>query len=352
MPLNLERRPGRPTWYIRGTLAGRKIRESTGVTRKADAELIRAQREREILDEITLGRRATYTFADAVIAYLEANGDRRFLDRILAHFGPERRLHTITNESAHAAARALYPDAAPATQNRQVITPISAVYMRAALDDIVPPRRFRKLAQPKGRRTRWLDPLEAERLLEAAAPHLLPILMFLIGTGARPNEALTLTRDRLHLEAGQAWLTETKTDRPRMVRFPARTAAVLEAMPEREIPEVFATPKGRAYIVSKHRGGQISAAFRAACDLAGLGRDVTPYTLRHTWATWHSAQTGDLAELMDLGGWSKADMALHYRKAAPDDLGPRLFDLGWNFTKAARPIQDRRARPMRLATTT
>ena len=79
-------------------------------------------------------------------------------------------------------------------------------------------------------------------------------------------------------------------------------------------------------------GGQIAAGFNKARASAGLGRDVTPHTCRHTWATWHFAVQKDFVRLMVEGGWSKADMALRYTKLAPLDLANQLADFGWHFS--------------------
>jgi len=72
---------------------------------------------------------------------------------------------------------------------------------------------------------------------------------------------------------------------------------------------------------------------RQIADLAGLGADVTPHVLRHTWATWFYSQTRDFGGLLDLGGWRKADMAQRYRKIAPADLPARLMAHGWDYTQ-------------------
>ena len=334
--LRLYRRPGSEIWYLRGTVAGQRVYESSGTGERRRAEILRARREAELLDRHTFGRPATLTFAEAALAYLEAGGEARFLGRLIEYFGPRRRLVEIDNAAAQRAAGALYPGAAWSTINRQVIVPISAVY-RFAGDD-VPQRTFRKLRPPHrgaGQRFRWLTPEEAERLIAAAAPHLVPVVLFLLGTGARTGEALALTRDRLHLATGEAWLEDTKTGDPRMVRTPPRVTA---ALAEAELPEagqIFRTPKGRGYVIRANGGGQIAQAFAQARTAAGLGRDVTPHVLRHTWATWFYAQTAAFGELMDLGGWQKADTCNRYRKPAPLDLPGRLLAHGWDFTGQA-----------------
>ena len=80
MPIQLVRRPKSPNWIIRGTLRGIRIEESTGTHNRRVAEEIRAKRESEILAQSVYGRRATSTFAEAALSYLETGGNKRFLE--------------------------------------------------------------------------------------------------------------------------------------------------------------------------------------------------------------------------------------------------------------------------------
>jgi hypothetical protein len=84
MPIRLVRRPKSPNWILRGTL---RVEESTGTDNKKVAEEIRAKREAEILAQSVYGRRATATFAEAALSYLENGGNKRFLDKVISHFG-------------------------------------------------------------------------------------------------------------------------------------------------------------------------------------------------------------------------------------------------------------------------
>jgi hypothetical protein len=87
MPIRLIRRTKSPNWIIRGTLRGIRIEESTGTDNKKVAEEIRAKREAEILAQSVYGRRATATFAEAALSYLENGGNKRFLDKVISYFG-------------------------------------------------------------------------------------------------------------------------------------------------------------------------------------------------------------------------------------------------------------------------
>lgn len=352
MPLTLFKRKdkdGRPSgnWYIRGTIAGQSVYESTGLGDKKAAEIVRAKIESDLIQRASLGTRGTLTFAEAAVTYMEAGGETRFLTPLLLHFGEKTRLVDIDNSALNKAAKAIQPDAAPATVNRQIVTPISAVYNLAADDGHVPPRRFRRRKEPEGK-IRWLTPDEAESLLECCEPHLLPIVAFLLGTGCRTSEALALTAEHLHLETRQALIPHSKNGTLKMVEFPTRTKRILAAAGLPEAGTVLRTPKGQAYKLKTGSGGQIEAAFTKARKAARLGPDVTPHTLRHTFATWHYAVNKDLLLLMERGGWKKSDMALRYAKLAPTDLPGKLLDFGWDYRTNSEEIQDVKPRKMRV----
>lgn len=347
MPLSLFRRsPGGP-YYVRGTVARGRVYESTGLRDKRQAQAWANRREAQLLERHALGPRATYTFAEAALAYLQAGGEGRFLGPILDHFGPDQKLAEIDNAALHRAAAALYPQAAPATVNRQLITPVSAIANLAAENGLAEARRFRRL-RARGIRTRWLDPAEAERLLEAAAPHLRPILAALLGGGCRVSEALAVRAEDWHAATGEIWIAESKNGWPRMAQVPARARDMILEGTRGGPGPLFRTPKGDAYTLRRNGGGQIEAAFKRAREAAGLGPEVTPHVLRHTWATWYCAATRDFGRMLDLGGWRTPATAERYRKAAPADLAGRLVAHGWTFDQLGRdlpPIADPGAEP-------
>jgi hypothetical protein len=189
MPLKLIRRPGRPHWYMHGTVRGIATRESTGVTDKQAAEEIGSQREWEIIKRSVFGAEATATFIAAAVSYLEVKGDtfsqndRNYLKPIIDHIGSVP-LAKIDQAFIERTARTLYPNVSPATLNRQAFTPIAAVLNHAAKRGLCSHRVIERPEQPKGR-VRWLTVDEAERLIDACSSHLRPLVVFLLGTGAR-----------------------------------------------------------------------------------------------------------------------------------------------------------------------
>jgi integrase len=320
MSLKLKRRAGRPHWYIFGTVRGVSIRESTRVADHKTAEAIRARREWEIIQRSVFGAEATATFVGAAVSYLEAGGERTYLKPIIARIGsaPLAKIDQVLIERT---ARSLYPNAAPSTLNRQAFTPIAAVLNHAAKRGLCARRVIERPPQPKGR-VRWLTFEEAERLLDACAEHLRPLVMFLLGTGARLSEALYLDWREVDLAQAHVTFLETKNGEARGVPLHARLANALRALRHRN-GSVFRTGAGRPYAEKESGGGQIKTAFRGASRRAGI-TDFTPHDCRHTWATWHYAANRDLIALMKLGGWKSERMVLRYAHVNVSQLAPSI----------------------------
>jgi integrase len=320
MSLKLKRRPGRPHWYVHGTIRGVTVRESTGVADQKVAETIRARREWEIIQRSVFGPEATATFVGAAVSYLEAGGEKTYLKPIIARIGSTP-LAKIDQALIEKTARALYPNGSPATLNRQAFTPIAAVLNHAAARGMCAKRIVERPEQPKGR-VRWLTFDEAERLLNACSEHLYPLVMFLLGSGARLSEALYLDWREVDLANAHVTFLDTKNGEHRGVPLHARLVAVLRNLRHRR-GRVFRTPAGIGYAEKESGGGQIKTGFRGACRRAKI-KDFTPHDCRHTWATWHYAANRDLVALMKLGGWKSERMVLRYAHVNVSQLAPSV----------------------------
>jgi integrase len=340
MSLKLKRRAGRPHWYIFGTVRGVSIRESTRVADHKAAEAIRARREWEIIQRSIFGAEATATFVGAAVSYLEGGGERTYLKPIIARVG-SMPLAKIDQAFIEKTARALYPNASPATLNRQAFTPIAAVLNHAAKRGLCARKTVERPAQPKGR-VRWITFEEAERLLTACSPHLRPLVMFLLGTGARMSEALYLDWREVDLAGAHVTFLDTKNGEHRGIPLHARLVNELRGLRHPQ-GRVFRTNTGLPYAEKESGGGQIKTAFRGACRRAGLA-DFTPHDCRHTWATWHYAANRDIVALMKLGGWKSERMVLRYAHVNVAQLAASIDAglAGWTAPNPHQPIRRQR----------
>jgi hypothetical protein len=96
MPLKIIRRHGSPNWYLRGTVRGISVDESAGTDDRPTAEALRIKREAELLHRSVHGRRATATFLEAAVSYMESGGETRFIDRLVGPF----RHHAVVADRA------------------------------------------------------------------------------------------------------------------------------------------------------------------------------------------------------------------------------------------------------------
>jgi len=352
MPLNLYKRPKTPNWIMRGTVRGQSIEETTGTTDRKAAEAIRIQREKELLDRSVYGERVTITFAEAAFDYLKYGGrggdggEKRFLRQLADHFGSTL-LHKIGQDEIDRAAMKLYPNAGPGTRNRQAYGPMAAILRHAARKGWCATPVLRRPSQPKGK-LRWLKPEEADRLIDACAPHLRPLVIFLIYTGARAGEAVWLDWSNVALANRQVTFPQTKNGMPRSVPLHRRVCEALNGSNQRSGP-VFLTHKGQPYGAPSKEddadtsaGSRISSAFFTACKRAGLcwpaldkngnpkfKTDVTPHACRHTWASWHYQENRDLTALQALGGWKSVDMVLRYAHTNVENHAESIDALPW-----------------------
>ncbi|MGH6978209.1 MAG: tyrosine-type recombinase/integrase [Brevundimonas sp.] len=320
MPLQLKRRHGSPSWYLRGSVRGLIVDESTGTSDRKAAEEILALRHAELLKRSVHGDSATRTFAEAALSYMETGGEKAHLAPLLKAIG-KKPLGSIGQAEIDAVAKKLKPTAAPSTLNRHIYTPVAAVLHHAARKRWCDKPVIARPKEPKGR-IRWISHEEAEALIEAAAPHIRPLVVFLLSTGARLSEALYLDWRNVNLSACHVEFLDTKNGEARGVPLHPRAVAELANLPHRTgavfrraLPYETATgkkrPLGEAYEVRTGGGGQIKTAWAGMCKRAGIS-NFTPHDCRHTWATWHYRANRDLTALMELGGWKSAAMVMRY----------------------------------------
>jgi integrase len=330
--------PEKCDWRVDFRVEGRRVRRTLGIREKS-LRTLAVDRARDLYRQCwneaveDAKREKSPTFKEAAELYVQRGGEARFLPRIVKHFGPRLRVDEISEIDMARAARILYPHAKPETVRRQLKVPIKAVLNFAA------GRRREKI--PDSRRTRWLTPEEAERLLVVAAEpwkiglrdpqrQTLRKIAFMLGTGAGPGETMSALGEDWNPDTKEWWLRGTKTVyRSRFVRLPERTVELIGEIPA-EGP-AFPAPNGQPYVFTKNRGGQMAAAFNKVRDAAGLDPSAVPYSLRHSWACWHFSQCKDWGALLDQGGWHRSDTANRYRKITPSDLGHRLLAHGWDF---------------------
>lgn len=288
-------------WTIRGTYLRQYINRSAQTSDKRIAAKLLAK----VKDEIERGcyaRPDAPTFASAALSYMQAGGERRYLEPLLHHFG-ERPLAHITQADIDAAAVAVFPNASAATRNRQAYTPISAVLRHAGVTI--------GLRRPKGAagesRLTWLTLDDAFALLASATDlngRLGALCTFLLYTGCRLGEALRLEPTDLDLSRGFAYVGRTKNGDPRPVHLPPVAVAALAGLPL-DGRNVFGFAKG----------GAIYSLLTVAAARAGvtIPERVAFHIFRHTYGAWMRRYGKlDTSGLVGTGAWKSRAAAAVY----------------------------------------
>ena len=250
---------------------------------------------------------------------------------------PTSQSRRSTRPSCVASRQCSIPNVKPLTVHRQLHTPVLAVINKAR--DQWNSIRVKVKDEPA---KTWLTPEKAERLLVAANseevvgswdPHrrTLQKIAFMLGSGAGPGEMFAVSAEDILHATHEVDIKKDKTEyRPRLVHVASRAWRLMGTLPA--TGPAFLAPSGKPYTPRRRGGGQMSAAFKTVREAAGLGPEVKPYTLRHTWATWFHAQHRDVIMLRHRGGWANDRMVMRYVKLPPADLVEQMKGHGWDLT--------------------
>jgi integrase len=229
-------------WYATGTIAGQRIRKSLGTSDRQTAAEIAAQFEAGLWKRYVYGDAAVRTFEEAALSYMNQGGEPRFLAPLLIRF-KGRAIGSIKPGELREAALALYPQAAPATRNRQAIVPARAVINHAAslgwcqtiTARLFPSGRSQK-HQPVDRD--WIDAFMTQADADGL-PHLSGIVLFMHQTAARRSEAVRLMGDHIDLDQRVAVLERTKTSQHSVRHLTAELVLRIAALDPRAGQPVF-----------------------------------------------------------------------------------------------------------------
>jgi integrase len=247
---------------------------------------------------------------------LREGKDKRFVDRLIEHFG-DKPLAEITRQSIEDAAFSIYPNASAATRNRQVFTPMSAILHHADVDI-----RLRRPTGSNGaRREFFFQPEQAEAIINAAAerrPEFALFLTFLLYTGLRLSEAARVQVEDVELQHATAFCGKTKNGEPRRVHLPPPLVAALANHP-RGLDR-----KGKLFQVTKT--SRIYTYLEEAAQAAGvhIPDGVAFHAFRHTYGAWMRRYAGlDTTGLVATGAWKSHDAARRYEHAVTSEEAQR-----------------------------
>lgn len=291
MPIKLYRRG--KVWHYRGTVAGRRLRGSTQSTSKEVAQRVCADLEQREWKGRLDGPGAVVTFAQAVMMYRQAEKSDRFVLPILNHWR-DTLVKNITPGAIRDSAIVLYPNAGPATRNRQVIVPTQAIINHAAerqLCSHIRVKRFPVVRKEKTPATwAWVQAFMAH----ATKPNLAGLACFMFLTGARVSEALSVRWSDVDFQKRRVLIRQTKIGEERWAHMPDELVAALAKIP-RDDETVFSF-KSR---------GNCKTQWAVAIKRAGIA-PLSYHACRHGFATGLLDKGVSPMTVAKRGGWKNA----------------------------------------------
>jgi integrase/recombinase XerD len=227
---------------------------------------------------------------------------------------------------------ALHPPLSASSAGRAVVAVrgLHRFAFREGLTAADPAREVRPPV-PARRLPKAISVDEVERLLEAAGFDQTPLalrdralLELLYGTGARISEAVGLAVDDLDRGTGLVRL-DGKGGKQRIVPVGSYAQRAVEAYLVRGRPGLAAAGRGASALFLNARGGRLSrqsawTVLRAAAEKAGLTMEVSPHTLRHSFATHLLDGGADVRVVQELLGHASVTTTQVYTLVTVDRL--------------------------------
>jgi integrase/recombinase XerD len=150
------------------------------------------------------------------------------------------------------------------------------------------------------------------------------LLEVLYGTGARISEAVGLDLDDLDLEAGTV-LLRGKGGKERVVPVGSYARQAVEAYVVRGRPHLSGVGRGTPALFLNARGGRLSrqsawTVLAKAAERAGVTAEVSPHTLRHSFATHLLDGGADVRVVQELLGHASVTTTQVYTLVTVDSL--------------------------------
>lgn len=230
------------------------------------------------------------TFEECALAYVEDGGEARFIVPIAKALSGKR-LKDVTPNDIRAAARRAYPNASPATLNRQAITPARAVINYGHQQGWCGKISVKSFAVEKPKRQ-----AVNRAYLDQIRPHLpkrlFAMMLFLHTTGRRIGDALALDVADVDMQRMRVRIGKTKNGDPAVAALTAEVAELItEVMPE----------AGKVFPYA-HRSS-VYNTLRRACAKAGVPYLGTHQVGRHSFATALSEAGWGTKAIAEAGGW-------------------------------------------------
>ncbi|NIO48011.1 MAG: tyrosine-type recombinase/integrase [Candidatus Aminicenantes bacterium] len=309
------------TWYVDYYYEGRRIRKKIGS--KRDAENALAAIKADILrGEYRFKKDRKVRFEDFAKEYLEYakinkrswTRDESSLKRLLSFFG-DMLLSKISARHIEEYKKMRLEKVKTGTINRELacLKHMFTIAEKLGRFDDKNPVKQVEFFQERQYVMKILDREEINRLIDAAADHLKPILIIALNTGMRRGEIFNLRWSDIDFIDHYIHIKKTKSNVMRNVPMNSVVATTLKNI-EKKSEFIFPSLWSKKH---KHIN-DVFNSFKTACSNAGI-KDLRFHDLRHTAATLMVTGGVDLATVSQILGHSTIQMTMKYAHPTPEN---------------------------------
>lgn len=321
--MSLYKRKDSPHWWIKFTVNGRRVQQSTGTTDRQKAQEYHDKLKARLWDETRLGVKPVRSWKEAVVRWFAERrhkatlvNDEIYLRWVDKHLG-KLTLNQITRDVIDQIIQDRLSEGVSNASVNRVLEIVRAI-LRMAVHEwewIDRHPKVRLLPEPK-RRIRWLTREEAAKLIAELPRHLAGMVVFSLETGLRKSNVTGMQWSQVDLERRTAWIHPDQAKARKAIAVPLSSKAVIVLREQ--------VGKHPAYVFT-YEGRPVrqvnTKAWKLALRRAGI-EDFRWHDLRHTWASWHVQAGTPLQALQELGGWETVEMVRRYAHLSSEHLAP------------------------------
>ncbi len=318
----LYRRARSPYWWVRFSIGGRRVRESTGTKDREAAEQYETIARARAWRETRLGQ-ATHAWKDAAARWETETATKRSADKdrqMLAWFAKNEKFADLDvaeiTPDVIAAARAKLAEGLSENTVNKYLALVRAVLRKASSEwgwlAVAPRVPMFRIRPPD---PRFLTHAQFGKLIRHLPTHTADMAKFAVLTGLRRSNITGLTWDRVDLKRGTAFVPASQAKGAKAIAVPLSAEAV------RVLKRWKGKHETRVFVFQGEPVHQVATkAWRKAVKAAGLEEGFRFHDLRHTWASWQVQAETPLSVVQELGGWSSFEMVRRYAHLSPAHL--------------------------------
>lgn len=261
----------------------------------------------EIKQDFTIGQAVDYCLKTQWQSF--AGNIHYHTDTILNFFGRDKKVNTITQVDISDFVSTCRNAGLQDSTINVHLSKLATIFNRLLEDEIIDKKiKVKKIKLRSKEKNIVSHEMEEVFLSKLKKEVHRDLVILLLETGLRINEALNLKKEHIDLHEGFIYIYINKTDTPRAVPITSRAR------------EILSKRIGNADLFPRVKYNAFYAALKSAAKAAGLPEDITIHSLRHTCLSRLAKNGANASIIMAWAGHKKLSTSQQYIHMSAQDL--------------------------------